>query len=75
MATLLDLADPHVRAAADAARRTFERIGARPFLERLDAATHLGSDGAPPAGAHVRASGKGAPALEDRRSSAGTAAS
>ncbi|HSG86994.1 MAG TPA: adenylate/guanylate cyclase domain-containing protein [Candidatus Limnocylindrales bacterium] len=30
--------DPRVQAAAGQARETFERLGARPFLERLDAA-------------------------------------
>jgi class 3 adenylate cyclase/tetratricopeptide (TPR) repeat protein len=38
MATFLDPSEPEVRAAADAAREIFTRLGARPFLERLDAA-------------------------------------
>jgi hypothetical protein len=38
MATLLDPVDPEVRAAADAAREIFIRLGAKPFLARLDAA-------------------------------------
>jgi class 3 adenylate cyclase/tetratricopeptide (TPR) repeat protein len=38
MATLLDPSLPDVRAAADAARETLVRLGARPYLERLDAA-------------------------------------
>ncbi|HEY8869717.1 MAG TPA: adenylate/guanylate cyclase domain-containing protein [Candidatus Limnocylindrales bacterium] len=38
MATFLDPSEPEVRAAADAAREIFARLGARPFLERLDAA-------------------------------------
>jgi hypothetical protein len=39
MATFLDPAEPEVRAAADAAREILTRLGARPFLERLDAAS------------------------------------
>ena len=38
MATLLDPADPEVRAAADAAREILVRLEAVPFLARLDAA-------------------------------------
>ncbi len=38
MVTLLDPADPDVRAAADAARQTFTRLRATPFVERIDAA-------------------------------------
>ncbi len=38
MATVLDAADPEVRAAADRAREILARLGARPFSERLDAA-------------------------------------
>jgi hypothetical protein len=38
MATLLDPAEPEVRAAADAAREILSRLGATPFLARLDAA-------------------------------------
>jgi class 3 adenylate cyclase/predicted ATPase len=38
MATLLDPAQPEVRAAAEVAREILVRLGARPFLERLDAA-------------------------------------
>ena len=38
MATLLDPADPEVRAAAAAAREILARLGAAPFLARLDAA-------------------------------------
>jgi len=38
MATLLDPADPEVRAAADSAREILARLGAKPFLERLDTA-------------------------------------
>jgi len=37
MALLLDPADPDVRAAADSSRETFVRLGAVPFIERLDA--------------------------------------
>jgi hypothetical protein len=38
MATLLDPSDPEVRAAAEAAREILVRLGAKPFLERLEAA-------------------------------------
>jgi class 3 adenylate cyclase/tetratricopeptide (TPR) repeat protein len=38
MATLLDPADPEVLAAANSAREIFVRLGAKPFLDRLDAA-------------------------------------
>lgn len=38
MATLLDPADAEVRAAAESARETLGRLGARPFLTRLEAA-------------------------------------
>jgi hypothetical protein len=38
MATLLDPAEPDVRAAADAAREILVRLRAKPVLERLDAA-------------------------------------
>ncbi len=37
MATVLDPAEPEVHEAAMAARETLVRLGARPFLERLDA--------------------------------------
>ena len=43
MATLLDPELPEVRAAADAARETLARLGAQPFLERLEAAMHRGT--------------------------------
>jgi class 3 adenylate cyclase/tetratricopeptide (TPR) repeat protein len=38
MATLLDPAEPEVRAAVDAGREILVRLGARPLLEQLDAA-------------------------------------
>ncbi len=38
MATLLDPTDPEVHAAADAAREILTRLGAKPFLARLEAA-------------------------------------
>jgi tetratricopeptide (TPR) repeat protein len=38
MATVLDPAEPEVLATASQARATFEQLGARPFLDRLDAA-------------------------------------
>jgi hypothetical protein len=46
MATLLDPADPEVRAAADAAREILVRLRAAPFIARLDAALARPSDGA-----------------------------
>jgi hypothetical protein len=36
MATVLDADLPEVRSAADEAREILARLGARPFLERLD---------------------------------------
>ena len=75
MTTLLDPADPQVHAAIEAARRTFERIGARPFLARLDAATRPGSDrGSPSATARESTAASGIQALDDSRPGAGTAA-
>ena len=44
MASLLDPADPEVRAAADAAREILVRLGAAPFIARLDAALARSSD-------------------------------
>ena len=38
MATLLDPGEPDVRAAADASRAILTRLGARPFVDRLEAA-------------------------------------
>lgn len=38
MATLLGPADPEVRAAAERAREILARLGAKPLLERLEAA-------------------------------------
>ena len=38
MAILLDRTEPEAQAAAEAARAILTRLGARPFLERLDAA-------------------------------------
>ena len=38
MATLLDPSDPEVRAAAESAREILVRLGATPFIARLDAA-------------------------------------
>ena len=39
MATLLDPLEPEVRAAAGSAREILVRLGAKPFIARLDAAT------------------------------------
>jgi class 3 adenylate cyclase/tetratricopeptide (TPR) repeat protein len=38
MATLLDPSDPEVRTAAESTRAILVRLGAKPFLERMDAA-------------------------------------
>ncbi len=46
MATLLDPADPDVRAAADAAREILVRLEAAPFVARLDAALARSPDSA-----------------------------
>ncbi len=51
MATLLDPASAEVRVAADAARETLVRLGARAFLERLDTAMARDITGDPDAGA------------------------
>jgi hypothetical protein len=44
MATLLEPADPEVRAAAEAAREILVRLRAAPFIARLDAALARSSD-------------------------------
>jgi class 3 adenylate cyclase/tetratricopeptide (TPR) repeat protein len=44
MATLLDPADPEVRAAVDAGREILTRLRARPFVEQLDAAAARSAD-------------------------------
>jgi hypothetical protein len=49
MALLLDPSDPDVRAAAEASREILVRLGAAPFIERLDAA--VGTSSVVPAGA------------------------
>ena len=46
MATLLDPADPEVRAAAESAREILVLLEATPFVVRLDAALASSSDGA-----------------------------
>ena len=48
MATLLDLTEPRVRDAADASREILIRLGAKPFLARLDAAMERQRSGTPP---------------------------
>ena len=45
MVTLLGVGDPESRAAADWARAALERMGARPYLDRLDAALAGGPAG------------------------------
>ncbi len=44
MATLLDPAEPEVRAAIDAGRAILVRLGARPLIEQLDAAAACSAD-------------------------------
>jgi class 3 adenylate cyclase/tetratricopeptide (TPR) repeat protein len=44
MAMLLDLADPEVAAAIESTRAILERLGAKPYLERLDAAVARQAD-------------------------------
>ena len=48
MALLLDPAEPEVRAAADASREILNRLGAKPFLARLDAAIEPERSGSQP---------------------------
>jgi hypothetical protein len=43
MAILLGPGDPEVRAAGDRAREILAQLGARPLLERLDAAVRRGA--------------------------------
>ena len=50
LVSLLGPDDPDAPAAADRAREVFERLGARPFLERLDAALADGGRAAAPRG-------------------------
>jgi hypothetical protein len=38
MATLLDPSDPYVRSVVESTREILVRLGAKPFVERLDAA-------------------------------------
>jgi len=58
MAVLLDPAGPEVRATAESTREIFSRLGAKPFLARLDAAMERESAGriAEPARLHDPAS-------------------
>ena len=51
MATLLDPADPEVRAAVDAGRAILVGLGAQPFVEQLDAAIASSAEPAGPRGA------------------------
>ena len=44
MATLLDPAEPEVRAAIDAGRAILVRLGAQPLIEQLDAAAARSTD-------------------------------
>jgi len=48
MATLLDVDEPEVRAAVSTAREILERLGAKPFLARLEAAMRRASSVAVP---------------------------
>ncbi len=49
MATLLDPEEPEIRAAAESSREILTRLGAKPFLERLEAALARSGAGAPTA--------------------------
>jgi len=51
MGTLLDPAEPEVAAAVDSTRAIFERLGARPYLDRLDVA--VAASGAAPSRART----------------------
>jgi tetratricopeptide (TPR) repeat protein len=51
MATLLDPSEPEVRTVAHAAREILVRLGAKPFLQRLDAAVARSTSSAPLSGA------------------------
>jgi hypothetical protein len=42
MVTVLDPSTPEVRAAAESTRAILERLGAKPYLERLNAALARG---------------------------------
>ncbi|HUG30744.1 MAG TPA: adenylate/guanylate cyclase domain-containing protein [Candidatus Limnocylindria bacterium] len=55
MATLLNPSEPEVAAAAETTRETLRRLGATPFLDRLDAAMSRSADSAPPPGSTVPA--------------------
>jgi class 3 adenylate cyclase/tetratricopeptide (TPR) repeat protein len=55
MATLLDPSLPDVEAAAESARATLERLGARPYLDRLEAALSRAPESVPPAPSRARA--------------------
>ena len=55
MVFLIGATNPDVKPYASAAREFFERVGARPFVERLDSATSEGGSGAPAPAEPVRA--------------------
>ncbi len=59
MATVLDPSLPEVRAAAEAAREILVRLGAVPFVERLDAA--MSRSGAAAGGPRLPSPADGAP--------------
>jgi tetratricopeptide (TPR) repeat protein len=59
MATLLDPTDPEVRATTEAAREILTRVGAKPFLEHLEAAVRRSL---PRAGAEAEPARQGNPA-------------
>jgi class 3 adenylate cyclase/tetratricopeptide (TPR) repeat protein len=62
MALLLDVTDPEVAAAAQASREILVRLGAKPFLERLDAALARGGGNAGHPVSERSAAGRAAPA-------------
>jgi class 3 adenylate cyclase len=51
MVTALDAAAPEIQAVAESTRKIFERLGARPYLERLNAALSRGAAERPKAAA------------------------
>jgi hypothetical protein len=69
MATVLDPADPEVKAAIESSREILTRVGARPFLERLEAAASRSSGAQVPGRAGVavvdRHAGVGQPLADE----------
>jgi len=77
MATLLDPSLPEVIAAAEAGRATLVRLGARPFIERLDAALARTAEGGASSGSEPEGfepESSGAVSTTPRKASRNTAA-